>query len=96
MMQQKGRPSSILYAWYVSTSFFAGRKHRTELTNEQGKLDISKPYTQLCIRELMKEMFETFPQLDGLVIRTGETYLHDAPYYVGNHPVQMVCMIILR
>lgn len=36
----------------------------------------------------MKEMFETFPQLDGLVIRTGETYLHDAPYYVGNHPVQ--------
>ena len=50
-------------------------KHRTELTNEQGKLDISKPYTQLCIRELMKEMFETFPQLDGLVIRTGETYL---------------------
>lgn len=41
-------------------------KHRTELTNEQGKLDISKPYTQLCIRELMKEMFETFPQLDGL------------------------------
>lgn len=63
-------------------------KHRTELTNEQGKLDISKPYTQLCIRELMKEMFETFPQLDGLVIRTGETYLHDAPYYVGNHPVQ--------
>ena len=63
-------------------------KHRAELTNEQGKLDISKPYTQLCIRELMKEMFETFPQLDGLVIRTGETYLHDAPYYVGNHPVQ--------
>lgn len=63
-------------------------KHRAELTNEQGKLDISKPYTQLCIRELMEEMFKTFPQLDGLVIRTGETYLHDAPYYVGNHPVQ--------
>ena len=55
---------------------------------EQGKLDISKPYTQFCIRELMEEMFKTFPQLDGLVIRTGETYLHDAPYYVGNHPVQ--------
>lgn len=63
-------------------------KHKAELTNEQGKIDISKPYTQLCVRELMREMFHTFPQLDGLVIRTGETYLHDAPYYTGNHPVQ--------
>ena len=63
-------------------------KHRDELTNEKGKIDISKPYTQTCVRELMKEMFERFPQLDGLVIRTGETYLHDAPYYTGNHPVQ--------
>lgn len=63
-------------------------KHKSELTNEQGKIDISKPYTQVCIRELMKEMFNTFPQLDGLVIRTGETYLQDAPYYTGNHPVQ--------
>lgn len=63
-------------------------KHKAELTNEKGKIDISKPYTQHCIRELMQEMFDTFPQLDGLVIRTGETYLHDAPYYTGNHPVQ--------
>lgn len=63
-------------------------KHRAELTNEKGKIDISKPYTQQCVRELMNEMFHTFPQLDGLVIRTGETYLHDAPYYIGNHPVQ--------
>lgn len=63
-------------------------KHKSELTNNKGKIDITKPYTQACIRELMKEMFETFPQLDGLVIRTGETYLHDAPFYTGNHPVQ--------
>lgn len=63
-------------------------KHKTELTNENGEIDISKPYTQHCIRELIGEMFQTFPQLDGLVIRTGETYLHDAPYYVGNHPMQ--------
>lgn len=63
-------------------------KHKAELTNGKGKIDISKPYTQHCVRELMKEMFDVFPQLDGLVIRTGETYLHDAPYYAGNHPVQ--------
>lgn len=35
-------------------------KHRTELTNEQGKLDISKPYTQLCIRELMRKCLKRF------------------------------------
>lgn len=64
------------------------KKHKSELTNDKGKIDINKPYTQVCIREMMKEMFTTFPQLDGLVIRTGETYLHDAPYYTGNHPVQ--------
>lgn len=51
----------------------------SKLTNEKGKIDIAKPYTQLCIRELMKEMFTTFPQLDGLGIRTGEMYFHDAP-----------------
>ena len=43
-------------------------KHRTELTNEQGKLDISKPYTQLCIRELMKEMFDAAKK-NGLTMR---------------------------
>lgn len=58
------------------------------LLNDKGKIDISKPFTQHCVRLLLRQMFQTFPQLDGLVIRTGETYLNDAPYYVGNHPVQ--------
>ncbi|MBD5366176.1 MAG: hypothetical protein HDR82_04065 [Bacteroides sp.] len=58
------------------------------ITDSDGKIDISRPYTQLCIRHMIRSMFERFPQLDGLVIRTGETYLHDAPYHVGNHPVR--------
>lgn len=58
------------------------------LLNDKGKIDIQKPFTQKCVRLLMQQMFQQFPQLDGLVIRTGETYLNDAPYYVGNHPVQ--------
>lgn len=58
------------------------------LLNAKGKIDIQKPFTQKCVRLLMQQMFSLFPQLDGLVIRTGETYLNDAPYYVGNHPVQ--------
>lgn len=63
-------------------------KHRDVLTDSEGKIDISKPFTQNCVRYLIRSMFEAFPQLDGLIIRTGETYLHDAPYYVGNHPVR--------
>ncbi len=63
-------------------------KYRSEVTNESGKIDIHKPRTQEFVRILANEMFETFPQLDGLIIRTGETYLNDAPYHVGNHPVQ--------
>ena len=63
------------------------QQHKAELCNTDGKIDISKPFTQQCIRSLINQMFDHYPQLDGLVIRTGETYLHDAPFYVGNHPV---------
>lgn len=58
------------------------------LLNDKGKIDIQRPFTQHCVRLLMRQIFATFPQLDGLVIRTGETYLNDAPYHQGNHPVQ--------
>lgn len=58
------------------------------ITDDQGKIDITRPYTQLCVRYMIRSMFRKFPQLDGLIIRTGETYLHDAPYHVGNHPVR--------
>jgi hypothetical protein len=34
------------------------------------------------------EIFSTFPQLDGLVIRFGETYLFDTPYHTGGSPVR--------
>ncbi len=36
------------------------------------------------LRTLIDLVFEQFPQLDGLVVRIGETYLHDAPYHIGN------------
>ena len=44
------------------------------------------------VQELMKAqiagIFETFPSLDGLVIRFGETYLHDTPFHFGGKPVR--------
>jgi len=44
-----------------------------------GKLvpDINRPLTQKMIRTQIDEIFSTFPDLDGLVIRFGETYLFD-------------------
>lgn len=62
--------------------------YRDEICDTEGKIDITRECTQHCVRHLIRAMFAHFPQLDGLVIRTGETYLHDAPYHIGNHPVR--------
>jgi hypothetical protein len=45
--------------------------------------DLSNPECQKFLRLGVAEMFKRFPQLDGLVIRIGETYLHGAPYHTG-------------
>ena len=50
--------------------------------------DINQPLTQKLIRVQIDEIFKTFPQLDGLVIRFGETYLFDTPYHSGGCPVK--------
>ena len=54
-----------------------------------GKLvpDINRSLTCQLIRAQIKELFETFPELDGLTIRFGETYLFDTPYHAGGNPV---------
>ncbi|WP_162927026.1 twin-arginine translocation signal domain-containing protein [Flavobacterium psychrotrophum] len=62
-------------------------KHKTEMCNSAGKIDITKPFTQQAVKSLLEQMFDTYPQLDGLVIRTGETYLQDAPHHTGGSPV---------
>lgn len=45
--------------------------------------DPNNPQTEKFIRIQINEMFDQFPDLDGLVVRIGETYLHDAPYHQG-------------
>lgn len=54
------------------------------------KLNIEKTFgdpnnslTEKLIRAQINEMFDQFPDLNGLVVRIGETYLHDAPYHLG-------------
>lgn len=46
--------------------------------------DVSQPETQRLLRAQIAEIFEQFPLTDGLVVRIGETYLHDAPYHKGS------------
>ncbi len=45
--------------------------------------DISNAETQRYLRAAIEQMFARFPQLDGLVVRIGETYLQGAPYHQG-------------
>ncbi|MEP1488817.1 MAG: hypothetical protein ABJK28_10350 [Algibacter sp.] len=45
--------------------------------------DPNNPLIEKFIRAQINEMFDQFPDLDGLVVRIGETYLHDAPYHLG-------------
>ncbi len=45
--------------------------------------DPAHPKTQELLRVQIDEMFAQFPDFDGLVVRIGETYLHDAPYHIG-------------
>jgi len=42
------------------------------------------PLIEKFLRAQINESFDQFPDLDGLVVRIGETYLHDAPYHQGS------------
>lgn len=52
-----------------------------------GKLSIQKKKTQDILKAQITEIFSRFPELGGLTIRFGETYLHDTPFHEGNRPV---------
>ena len=46
--------------------------------------DPGDPKTGRYLITLMDLVFEQYPEVEGLVIRIGETYLHDAPYHRGH------------
>lgn len=62
-------------------------KYHAELCEESGQITFEKSLTVQIHRIMIREIFERFPDLDGLVIRTGETYLHNVPYHSGNNPI---------
>lgn len=45
--------------------------------------NINNTNTEYFQRILLQKMFTQFPELDGIVVRIGETYLQDAPYHSG-------------
>lgn len=61
--------------------------YHDELCDAQGRISFERPKTVEVHRLMLQEVFETFPDLDGLVIRTGETYLNNVPYHTGNGPI---------
>lgn len=61
--------------------------YRDEICDSQGKISFSRPKTWEIHRVMIEELFQLFPDMDGLVIRTGETYTHNIPYHCGNGPV---------
>ncbi len=62
--------------------------HGSEICDETGRIDFMRPKTQEIHRIMIKEIFDRFPDLDGLVIRVGETYKQNVPYHTGNGPVK--------
>jgi hypothetical protein len=59
----------------------------SEILDGVGRITLDQQTTQDIHRLMLAEVFDRFPALDGLVIRTGETYLQDLPYHTGNDPI---------
>lgn len=64
-------------------------KFRSGICDPQtGLISVDMPDTLRIHAMLFDELFATFPDIDGLIIRTGETYLFDTPYHAGNGSVR--------
>ncbi len=62
-------------------------KYKTEICDENGKISLYKEKTLELHRAMFDEIFKRF-DIDGLIIRVGETYLYDTPYHTGNGAVE--------
>lgn len=57
--------------------------YKSDICDAQGRIDVTLPMAQKLLRIQLGEIFDRFPRLDGLVIRTGEVYLHDLPFHAS-------------
>lgn len=54
---------------------------------ETGRISFERAKTLELHRILFEELAGRFPEVDGYIIRVGETYLFDTPHHVGNGPI---------
>ncbi|WP_418214443.1 hypothetical protein [Bacteroides difficilis] len=80
-----------LQAFYFTDIIVLPKKlielYKDEICDKDGHISFEKPKTWEIHKIMLDELFELFPEMDGLVIRTGETYIHNIPYHIGNGPV---------
>ena len=57
---------------------------RAEICDARGRLDIARPAMQEVFRAFLRETFQRVPDLDGIVVRTGEVYLQGYPYHAAS------------
>lgn len=60
------------------------KRFKAEICDDKNRIDVGRPKTQELLRAMFRETFGRFPDLDGVVIRTGEVYLHNYPYHTAN------------
>jgi hypothetical protein len=62
--------------------------YKDEITDETtGRISLFKPKTLEIHSAMFDELTARFPDVDGYIIRVGETYLYDTPYHAGNGPI---------
>lgn len=59
-------------------------KYKDDICNQNNRIDIDRPKTKEIFRALLRETFQRVPELDGIVVRTGEVYLQDYPYHAAS------------
>lgn len=55
-----------------------------------GRILLDRPKTLELHQVLFDELAARFPQVDGYIVRVGETYLFDTPHHIGNGPIPRV------
>jgi hypothetical protein len=59
-------------------------RFKDQICDDRGRVDVHLPKTQELLRAQLDEIFDRLPDLDGLVIRTGEIYLQALPYHAAS------------
>ncbi len=67
-------------------------KYKDEIVEDKNRRThkpyLGNPRTRELLVAQIDGIFKRFPDLDGLTLRFGETYLHDAPFHVGGSPIR--------